>query len=106
MRMLTILLIAMAILFIARSASAKDLTDPGGSFVRHKTSKLGKDYYLVREGGSNQCSVVTGTWEKKPEGAIGGAPYASKEYAMAALKTFAECKGGEADEDESKHKKK
>ena len=106
MRMLTILLIAMAMLFITRWASAKNLTDPGGSFVRHKTSKLDKDYYLVRKGDSNQCSVVTGEWEKKPEGAIGDAPYASKEYAEAALKTFAECKGGEADEDESKQKKK
>jgi hypothetical protein len=68
--------------------------------------KLGKDYYLVRKGDSNQCSVVTGKWEEKPEGAIGGAPYASEEYAKAALKTFAACKGGEADEDESKQKKK
>jgi hypothetical protein len=64
--------------------------------VRHQ--KLGKDYYVVRKGDSNKRSIVEGKWEDKPIGAIGGAPYASKDYAKAALKTFPECKGGEADE--------
>jgi hypothetical protein len=50
----------------------------------------------VRKGDSNKCSIVAGKWEDKPIGATGGAPYASKDYAKAALKTFPECKGGEA----------
>ena len=31
-------------------------------------------------------------------GMVGGAPYASKDYAKAALEKSPECKGGEADE--------
>jgi hypothetical protein len=42
----------------------------------------------------------------KPAGALSGAPYASRQYAKAALKTFPECKGGEiekaADEKDKK----
>ena len=64
-------------------------------------------YYVVPTGQSHQCSIVAGEWEKKPAGALGGAPYASADYAKAALKTFPECKGGEPDEEtDTKHRKK
>jgi hypothetical protein len=53
---------------------------------------------VVREGQSDQCKIVAGDFGDKPEGAIGGAPYASKNYAKAALKTFSQCKGGETTE--------
>jgi hypothetical protein len=69
-----------------------------GGYVDTKHGKVGKDYYVVHKDQSDKCSIVTGDWAKKPEGAIGGAPYASKNYAKAALKKFPECKGGETDE--------
>lgn len=34
----------------------------------------------------------------KTTGLVGDTPYASKEYAKAALKNLSECKGGDADE--------
>ena len=72
-----------------------------------KHPNVTKDYYVVREGGGDQCKIVAGKFENKPEGAIGGAPYASKKYAAAALKKFPECKGGETDEAaDDKHRKK
>jgi hypothetical protein len=50
---------------------------------------------------------VQSDFTDKPDGAIGGAPYASKQYAEAALKKLPECKGGEASESEGKkHGKK
>jgi hypothetical protein len=46
----------------------------------------------------DKCSIVSGEWSNKPAGVLGGAPYASRKYAKAALKTFPECKGGEIEE--------
>jgi hypothetical protein len=61
----------------------------------------------VHKGQTNQCSIVTGEWANKPVGTLGSAPYATKDYAKAALKTFPECKGGEMDQGaDKKHKKK
>ena len=108
MRMLTIVLAAV-VLQVPGKAQAKDPVNPGGGgYVDTKHGKVGKDYYVVHEGQSNQCKVVTRDFGEAPPGAIGGAPYASKNYAKAALKTFPECTGGEADEatDTKKHKKK
>ena len=69
--------------------------------------KVTKDYYVVREGQSDKCKVVTGDFGNKPVGAIGGAPYANKNYAEVALKKFPECKGGNTDEAaDDKHRKK
>jgi hypothetical protein len=98
MRMLTIVLAAV-VLQVPGKAQAKDPVNPGGGgYVDTKHGKVGKDYYVVHKDQSDKCSIVTGDWAKKPEGAIGGAPYASKNYAKAALKKFPECKGGETDE--------
>ena len=107
MRMLTFVLAA-AVLQIPGKAQAKDSYQPaGGGYVDTNHKKLGKDYYVVHEGKSNECSVVAGDFGDAPLGAIGHAPYASKHYAEAALKTFPECKGGETDEAaDKKHKKK
>ena len=80
-------------------AGKKDPYNPGGGgFVDTKHPKVTKNYYVVRERESDKCSIVTGAWADKPAGALGGAPYASKDYAKAALKKFPECKGGEADD--------
>jgi hypothetical protein len=49
----------------------------------------------------DRCSVKRGEWEHKPIGAVGNAPYASEEYANAAIKALPECKGGN-----TKHQKK
>ncbi len=49
----------------------------------------------MRMGVGDKCSIVPGEWSSKPAGALGGAPYASKQYAKAALKKFPECKGGQ-----------
>ena len=79
----------------------------GGGFVDTKHPKVGKDYYVVHTDQSDKCSIVAGDFANKPAGAIGGAPYASKNYAQAALKKFAECKGGNTDEaSDKKHKEK
>jgi hypothetical protein len=113
MRVPTIVLIAVAVLLIPEWAEAgkeggKANREPGGQgFLKEKHPKLGKDYYVVHEGQTNRCSIVTGEWANKPVGALGGAPYATEDYAKAALKTFPECKGGEMDQGaDKKHKKK
>jgi hypothetical protein len=107
MRTLILFLAAMALLMSNRS-EAEPLRDPGAGFVEQKHPKVGKDYYVVRQGKSDKCSIVTGKFDDPPEGALGGAPYATKGYASAALKKFPECKGGESDEpiDKKKHGKK
>ena len=72
-----------------------------------KHPKVTKDYYVVREGQSDKCKVVAGDFGNKPVAAIGGAPYANKNYAEVALKKFPECKGGNTDEAaDDKHRKK
>ena len=55
------------------------------------TKKLGKNYYMVRRPSSGECSVVP----KKVANdfvMVGKAPYASEQYAKAAIETFPECK--------------
>ena len=96
MRVLMVILTAMTLLLVTgRAEAGKVEGEPkGDEFMRHKIPKVAKDYYVVPTGQSNQCSIVAGEWEKKPAGALGGAPYASSGYAKAALKTFPECKGG------------
>jgi hypothetical protein len=112
MQVPTLVCLTATMLMVAGWAEAKTQLEPGGSgFIKEKPAKLGKDYYVVRKGQTDQCSIVTtasAKGEGSPEGTIGGAPYASAKYAKAALKTFPECKGGEADDDEAngkKHKK-
>jgi hypothetical protein len=82
---------AMAALLLPIQGMADSVHDPGGGFVGQKKSKLGKNYYVVRK--ENGCAITTGKLGEKPEGAIGDAPYASKNYAKAALKDLPECKG-------------
>ena len=73
----------------------------------YRDKKVTKDFFVVRAGQGDQCSVVQGQFPDRPTAAIGGAPYASKDYAEAALKKLPECKGGEASEfEEKKHGKK
>ena len=80
-------------------ARAKMPLEPGGAgYVDTKHPKIGKDYYIVRKGDTNQCDIESGDWAKKPENAVGDAPYASKDYAKTALKKFPECKGTKIDE--------
>jgi hypothetical protein len=51
MRMLSMVLTAMALLQVAGWAEAKDRTQPGGGgYVDTKHPKLGKNYYVVRMG--------------------------------------------------------
>src|SRR5262245_64507337 len=108
MRIPPVVLVAIAVLQVPGWAEAKTKLEPGGGgYVDTNRPKVTKDYYVVREGQSDKCKVVIGKFgDKKPLGTIGGAPYASKKYATAALKKFPECKGGEADEsmDTKKHK--
>ena len=114
MRVLMVTLTAMTLLLVTVRAEAAKLGgegQPGGAeFLREKHPKVGKDYYIVPTGQNHQCTIVAGKLEKKPAGALGGAPYASSGYAKAALKTFPECKGGEPDEEtektDKKHRKK
>jgi hypothetical protein len=105
MRMSIAVIAAMAALLLPIQSKADSVRDPGAGFVGQKQKKLGKNYYVVRK--DDGCAIATGKLEKRPEGAIGDAPYASKGYAKAALKTFPECKGGLVDDEMSgkKHKK-
>ena len=98
MRIPMVVLGALTVLQVHGWAEAKDALQPGGGgYVDTKHPKAAKDYYVVRQGQSNQCEIVVGEFGDRPEGAIGSAPYASKQYAEAALKKFPECKGGGAD---------
>jgi len=107
MRAFTILLIAMVLASVPHGTYAESVTDQGAGFLSYKHKKATKDFFVVRAGQGDQCAVVQGEFSDKPSGAIGGAPYASKDYAEAALKTLPECKGGEASESEGKkHGKK
>jgi hypothetical protein len=107
MRAFTILLVAMVLAWAPYRAYANSVTDQGAGFLSYKHKKETKDFFVVRAGQGDQCSVVQGAFSDKPAGAIGGAPYASKDYAEAALKKLPECKGGEASEFEGKkHGKK
>lgn len=106
MRAFAILLAAMVLAPIPHTAYADSVTDPGAGFLSYKHKKATKDYFVVR-GQGDQCSIVQGNFTDRPDGAIGGAPYASKQYAEAALKKLPECKGGETTElDGKKHGKK
>jgi hypothetical protein len=61
----------------------------GGGFIGEKSrSKLGKNYFVVRDSESGKCSVQTGDFGEKPSGMLGDAPYANKNSASAALKKF------------------
>ena len=107
MRMLTIVLAAV-VLQVPGKAQAKDPVNPGGGgYVDTRHGSIGKDYYVVHKGNSNECYIVNGSFGNPPVGAIGGTPYASEAYAEAARKKFSECKGGEVGEatDTKKHKK-
>ena len=77
MRVLMVTLTAMTLLLVTVRAGAAKLGEGqpgGGEFLRQKNPKVGKDYYIVPTGQSHQCSIVDGEWEKKPAGALGGAP--------------------------------
>ena len=64
--------------------------------------KKSKNYYIVRKG--DQCTIQTGQFGEKPEGAVGDAPYATKNYAKSAIEKLPECKGTKVEPNE-KHKK-
>ena len=97
-RMLMIVLTAVASVLVTGWAEAGQIDDPGLDWIKHKKPQAGQDYYIVRKGESGKCSIVTGSFDKKPEGLVGGAPYASMEYAKTALKSSPECKGGLVEE--------
>ena len=82
----------------AMSDKFNDYRGGGGGFIGETNRKLGKDYYVVREGANGKCSIQAGNFGENPKDMVGGAPYASKDYAKAALEKSPECKGGEADE--------
>ena len=106
MRISITIIAAMAVLLLPIQSKAEPVRDPGAGFIGQKQRKLGKNYYVVRS--DKGCAIKPGQFGDKPEGAVGDAPYASKSYAKAALKTFPECKGGLVDDETGvkKHKKK
>lgn len=104
MRMSITVLTAVAALLLPIQSKADGVRDPGAGFIGQKASKLGKNYYVVRK--ADGCAIQAGKTGEKPEGTIGDAPYASKNYAKAALKAAPECKGGLVDEDAFSKKNK
>ena len=94
MRLSILVFTAVAVVLVPEGSAAGTVRDPGNSFLEHKHPKVQKDYYVVHRGEGDKCSVVSGQWGDAPAGALGGAPYASKAYASAALKKFPQCKGG------------
>jgi hypothetical protein len=93
MRMLMIVLTAVASVLVTGWAEAGEMDDPGLGFIKHKKPKATGDYYIVKAR-SGKCAIVTGSFDDKPVGIVGGAPYASMDYAKTALKSSPECKGG------------
>jgi hypothetical protein len=104
MRLSILVFTAVAAALVPAGSEAGTVREPGEGFLEHKRPKVQKDYYVVYKGESDKCSIAAGRWGDAPAGALGGAPYASKAYASAALKKFPECKGGEV-EGGSDHKK-
>jgi hypothetical protein len=97
--MRTLILATALVLFVHTEARSENKLNEfrggGGGFIGERNrSKLGKNYYVVRDGESGKCSIKTGDFGENPKGMVGGAPYASKKYAEDALKKFPECKGG------------
>ena len=78
----------------AMSGKFNDYRGGGGGFIGETNRKLGKNYYVVRDGENGKCSIQAGNFGENPKGMVGGAPYASKDYAKAALEKSPECKGG------------
>ena len=99
MRMLMIVLTAVASVLVSGWVEAGDVGDPGLGFIKHKRpGDLGQDYYVVRKGNSGKCFITPGDRSDTPVGVVGGAPYASRDYAKTALKSSPECRGGLAEE--------
>jgi hypothetical protein len=92
------IVLAIAPLLIINRAEAEKLIDPGQGFLQYKVPKVSRDYYIVRQGNSDKCSIVPGRFGQKPVGAVGDAPYANLGYAKTALRAAPECKGGVLDE--------
>jgi hypothetical protein len=103
MRRSIMMIAAMAALLLPIPSLAGSLKDPGAGFIGQKRPKASKNYYLVRK--DKGCAIVSARTGEKPEGVVGDAPYAGKNYAKAALKTFPECKGGLVEEDKFESKK-
>jgi hypothetical protein len=95
---------AAAVLLFPNAGKSEKIRDPGAGFIDQKHPKVGKNFYVVRE--DNKCTIKPGKFGDKPVGAIGDAPYASKAYAKAALKTIPECKGSVVDDEASGEKRK
>jgi hypothetical protein len=99
MRMQIVIVGTIAVLQLTGWAEAKNPYEPGGGgYVDTKHPKVTKEYYIVRESRGDHCKIVAGDFGDPPVGTIGSTPYASKDYATAALKKLPECKGGEADQ--------
>ena len=99
MRMLMIVLIAVVSVLATGRVEAQNLREPGEVFIKSKKLKTTNDYYVVRKGDSGKCFLLAGKPNDKPIGAVGDAPYASEKYAMTALESSPECKGGLAHDD-------
>ena len=94
MRMLMIVLTAVASVLVTGWAEAQTRMEPGENFIQTKRPTVGADFYVVRKGDSGKCFLLAGKPNDKPIGAVGDAPYASEKYAMTALESSPECKGG------------
>jgi hypothetical protein len=107
-RRLPIVIAAMALLVAGMANAGPAPLEPDSGGMPSRKKSLGKDYYVVHKAGTDKCSIVGGQWGNKPDGAMGEGSYAGKKYARDALKTFPECKGGDADEtsDHKQHDKK
>ena len=91
------LILATVLVLLAHSEAMSDKFNDyrggGGGFIGERNrSKLGKNYYIVRDGENGNCSIKTGHFGENPKGMMGDAPYASKKYAEDALKKFPSAK--------------
>jgi hypothetical protein len=105
MRTSIMVITAMAVMLVPNAGRSGDVRDPGAGFIEQKRPKAGKNFYVVH--GDDGCTIKAGKFGDTPPGAIGDAPYASKAYAKAALKTIPECEGSVIEDKPSgkKHKK-
>ena len=68
MRAFTILLVAMVLASVPYRAYANSVTDQGAGFLSYKHKKATKDFFVVRSGQGDQCSVVHGEFSDIPAG--------------------------------------
>jgi hypothetical protein len=83
------------------------VNDPVAGFLSYKHKKATKDFFIVRAGTGDQCSIEQGEFSDKPVGANWRRPVRKQGICRGCTQKLAECEGGRAaDSEGKKHGKK